>query len=166
MIQSKYIITLVALAALIYQFRDKLQGVMASAGLAGVNGIELNNPGLIRIEMQEQVGELTPSKHEEYATFMGASAGVFALARKLRRFGESVLPLRQFITAWANYRGADATSYVAAVSDATGIDPDTIPQGMLKPIMKAIIQRENGVMPYSDLVLQQGVNMLLVQGWE
>lgn len=163
-LQNKYIIALVAVVGLIYQFRDKLQDVLAGAGLASANGFALHNPGFIRKEMQQQVGELQTDG--EYAAFIGPTAGIFAIARKLRRFGEGTVPLRQFISAWANYRGSSATSYIAAVSDATGIDPDTIPQGKMAAILKAIIQRENGSMPYRDLEITQAVNMLQVQGWE
>lgn len=164
MIKSSYIIALIAVVGLMYRFRDTLKGTLESIGIASVDGIAMHNPGFIRKEMQPMVGEVQ-SKHEEFATFIGASAGIFAIARKLRRYGEGTVPLRQFISAWANYRGSNATSYVAAVSDATGIDPDTIPKGMMKAILKAIIQQENGSMPYSDIVLSQAVNMLEVQGW-
>lgn len=134
--------------------------------LGGVDGFALNNPGLIEVDPGKQLlGEIRPSSDKRYAEFLSPSLGVYAIGRKLQAAGAGVLSLREVISAYATARGESTAGYVADISRISGLPELGSTAGQLTRIIEAIIVRESGSNPYDPLTIQQGVNMLQVNGW-
>lgn len=157
--KSLFVAAALAIVAGVFLVRGRVPFV-------GVDGIALNNPGLIEIDPDRQLlGEIRPSSNSRYAEFLGPSLGVYAIAKKLQAVGGGVLSLREVITAYAQARGENPTSYVKQISEISGLPELATTSGQMQRIIEAIIVRESGSNPYDALTIQQGVNMLLVNGW-
>lgn len=134
------------------------------AGAFGADGIALNNPGLVKAETEVQyVGEVRPASGI-YARFTDGAWGLVALAKVLAAMGLLTgATIRQVITRWANYKGAGVDSYVDYVAEQSGIGPDSPAAGGAVRVVKAVIMRESGSVPYNELQLQNAVNMGLLR---
>lgn len=68
----------------------------------------------------------------------------------------------QILTRYAPSIENDTASYIASVSQRLGVDPRAplaLNDATLAALVKALIQHENGVQPYSDDIIQLGINL-------
>lgn len=132
-------------------------------------GLRNNNPGNIRLGQPWQ--GLVPTSQRtdpEFCQFTGPEWGIRAIAKILHNYEvEGVTTLRQAINHWAPPVENDTSSYVNAVSQMTGIQPDIYidlsAYEVVMPMVKAIIYHENGSQPYDDVIIN---NALALAGIE
>lgn len=127
-------------------------------------GIRNNNPGNIRHGAQWQ-GMARIQADNEFVQFIDPIYGIRALNRVLRTYATSygLNSVRAIINRWAPPNENDTDSYVLAVAQRLGVQPDQDinVQGYAPQLTRAIIKHENGVQPYSDDQINTGVSL----GW-
>ena len=73
--------------------------------------------------------------------------------------------MRQIISRYAPPNENQTTAYIQSVAKQLGVVPDTVinveERGVLTVFIKAIIRMENGIQPYSDPTIQQGIDLCL-----
>ena len=73
--------------------------------------------------------------------------------------------MRQIISRYAPPNENQTTAYIQSVAKQLGVVPDTAidieERGILTVFIKAIIRMENGIQPYSDPTIQQGIDLCL-----
>lgn len=72
--------------------------------------------------------------------------------------------VRQIISRYAPPNENQTTAYVQSVARQLGVLPDVVidieERGVLTVFIKAVIRMENGIQPYSDETIQQGINSI------
>lgn len=127
-------------------------------------GIRNNNPGNIRISDTKWQGKVIPSKDTDFEQFVSPAYGIRALAKLLLNDEKTgVDTVRKVITKYAPSSENNTAAYIAAVAEhlTVGAD-DTLDFDNYETMygfIAAIIMHENGDIPYSDAVLNQGINM-------
>lgn len=130
-------------------------------------GIRNNNPGNIRHGANWQ--GLNPNGKEidpYFCVFQTAFAGIRALAKVLINYKKlyGLNTVRQIISRYAPPNENQTTAYIQSVAKQLGVFPDTIidieERGVLTVFIKAVIRMENGIQPYSDETIQQGINSI------
>lgn len=138
-------------------------------------GIRNNNPGNIdfnakAFERDPWVGELgiEEHRHARFTTFDTPEHGIRALCKILltyqRKYGLGTIP--EIIDRWAPPSENDTTAYVDHICELLDVTRETVLSlsdipDKLAELAKAIIQHENGEQPYSDEIVQAGVDMAL-----
>lgn len=127
-------------------------------------GIRNNNPGNIRgsavVKWKGEVGR----DDKDFVVFDTSINGIRALARTLSTYYKKhgLTTIEQIINRWAPPSENDTASYIASVSERTGL-PKDIPflwsDDNVVLLTKAIIRHENGVNPYSDDTVVSGVKL-------
>lgn len=128
-------------------------------------GIRNKNPGNIRKSADKWQG-LAPAQNDPaFFQFIGESFGIRALAKILLTYQSKhgLNTVRKIIGRWAPPNENDTEAYMQQVAKAARVSPDQIinladPQ-ILVAIVTAIIRHENGVQPYSAVLIRQGVDM-------
>ena len=118
-------------------------------------GIEINNPGNIRISPAHWVGKVTPSRDPDFETFDTPEHGMRAMAKiLLTDFREHGLKtIAGIVRSWAPPSENHTAAYAKSVSDRTGyglseeLEPDA---DTLSDLVYAIAFQEQGYVPYSD----------------
>jgi len=131
-------------------------------------GIRNNNPGNIRHGSNWQ-GLNPNSKNIDpaFCVFTSSVYGIRALAKVLINYKKihSLNTVRQIISRYAPPNENQTTAYIQSVAKQLGVVPDTIidieERGVLTVFIKAIIRMENGIQPYSDPTIQQGIDLCL-----
>ena len=130
-------------------------------------GVRNNNPGNIRRTDTRWQGErlvVTDSAFEEFET---PEDGIRALALILRNYQRKhgLKCVAQIIARWAPPCENDTGSYAGHVAGVLGVSMtapiDTSHPGTLATLVRAIIRHENGVQPYSDEEIEEGVKRAL-----
>lgn len=130
-------------------------------------GIRNNNPGNIRHGANWQ--GLNPNGKEidpYFCVFQTAVAGIRALAKVLINYKKlyGLNTVRQIISRYAPPNENQTTAYVQSVARQLGVLPDVVidieERGVLTVFVKAVIRMENGIQPYSDETIQQGINSI------
>lgn len=130
-------------------------------------GIRNNNPGNIRHGANWQ--GLNPNGKEiapYFCVFQTPVAGIRALAKVLINYKKlyGLNTVRQIISRYAPPNENQTTAYIQSVAKQLGVYPDTIidieERGVLTVFIKAVIRMENGIQPYSDEIIQQGINSI------
>jgi len=129
---------------------------------SGPRGIRNNNPGNLEnngIPWQGLADQQTDSR---FYQFGDPVYGVRALARTLRTYREryGLTTARGIISRWAPAFENDTGSYARAVAAAVGVDADTPIKdtpGNRQRMVKAIIKHENGLQPYPDSLIDDGI---------
>lgn len=127
-----------------------------------IRGIRNNNPGNLEasdvFQWQGQTGN-----DGRFATFSSPEHGIRALGKNLLAYHRRGLDtISKIISRWAPPQdNNDTSSYINKVSQALGVTPDT-PLNVASPhvlsaLSKAIIHHENGVIPFSEQVINSGV---------
>lgn len=125
-------------------------------------GIRNNNPGNIEKGEPWQGLAADQSADSRFAVFTHPVYGIRALARVLKTYREryGLETATEIISRWAPSVENDTRAYARAVASALGTDPETpfsdTPENRLK-LVKAIIHHENGVQPYPDSLIQDGI---------
>lgn len=140
--------------------------LLASQGnFAGQSrGIRNNNPGNIKkssIQWKGAVGD-----DGTFVKFATPEDGVRALARIIKVYNEkyNLQTIEQIISRWAPSTENDTKSYIDFVSKKVGKHPndkiDFKNQNEFKKLISAIIQYENGKIPYSSDKITKGINSI------
>ena len=130
-------------------------------------GIRNNNPGNIR--HGENWYGLNPDGKKidsAFCVFTDSIYGIRALAKVLVNYKKihGLNTVRQIISRYAPPNENQTTAYIQSVAKQLGVYPDTIidieERGVLTVFIKAVIRMENGIQPYSDETIQQGINSI------
>lgn len=126
-------------------------------------GIRNNNPGNIRRNGDPWQGLAKEQTDREFFTFQSAVYGIRALARLLITYQDKygLSTIETIITRWAPAVENNTKAYIQSVARHTGFAAlqtlDMHRFEHLKPIVKAIIQHENGQQPYSDVEITKAL---------
>lgn len=142
-------------------------------------GIRNNNPGNIDYNKanawQGQLGIEVGVTKPRFARFDTPENGIRALAKLLLNYrGKDGLPgvgkpgidtPLEFINRWAPSNENDTGAYAKAVAQRLGVKPnDSInvaDAATLRTLVTAIIQHENGSVPYTSAIINEGVRRAL-----
>lgn len=129
-------------------------------------GIRKNNPGNIRHGANWH--GLNPDGRKidpAFCVFTDSIYGIRALAKVLVNYKKihGLNTVRQIISRYAPPNENQTTAYIQSVAKQLGVYPDTVidieERGILTVFIKAIIRMENGIQPYSDETIQQGIEL-------
>lgn len=163
--QGKLLLILGAVSLLYLLARsDKGSAIVTDILTSGTRGIRNNNPGNIRLSKGTVwQGQVPPSEQTDtaFVQFTDALYGIRAMARILRNyFARGVSSVRAIVSTWAPSNENDTESYIAAVSNALGVSPETtLSTNQLPQLIAAIIKHENGKQPYPADVINRGISM-------
>lgn len=134
-------------------------------------GIRNNNPGNIDYNKNNnwrgQIGIEEGVAKPRFARFDTPENGIRALAKLLLNYQRlhKLNTVREIINRWAPPVENITSAYVAACARALGVTADEVinlsDRRLLKLLTVAIIKHENGSQPYSDFVIDTGVNEAL-----
>lgn len=125
-------------------------------------GVRNNNPGNLENNGINWQGLSDSQTDSRFYQFVNPVWGIRALARVLKNYREThgLTTPREIIQRWAPAFENDTESYSRAVASAVGVDPDSpIPNDRASrlALVKAIIKHENGVQPYPDDLINEGI---------
>jgi hypothetical protein len=129
-------------------------------------GIRLNNPTNIR-HGDDWLGLCDEQSDEAFCEFDHAKFGIRAAAKILLTYYRKhrLKSVGAIISRWAPPNENDTLAYVAHVAQTMGVLADqelTIDKPhILRGLLKAIIKHENGIQPYSDAELDEGISLAL-----
>ena len=129
-------------------------------------GIRNRNPGNIRRSAADWRGKIA-GDDAEFETFVHEVYCLRALAKTLLTYQKrhGLTRIRDFIARWAPPVENDTEAYIRAVSAATNRATtdfyDVTDPAALAALVAAIIRHENGVQPYSDKTIREGVALAL-----
>lgn len=130
-------------------------------------GMLNNNPTNIRISSQKFLGEIIPSKDTAFKQFdtaiHGIRAGAIIVGNYYKLHGLSTVT--DIISRWAPGNENNTAAYIADVCRLMAVGPDdnldVLNPEVLVKLITAIIYHENGLQPYSDADINQGVALSL-----
>lgn len=122
-------------------------------------GLRNNNPGNIRRNNTRWVGASPTQNDSDFVTFNSPEYGIRALYRTLMTYrNNGASSVHDIISRWAPSTENDTVSYINAVSSNVGVNPnDTLSLQQYPALIEAIIKHENGVQPYPDSLIHQGI---------
>ena len=129
-------------------------------------GIRNKNPGNIKLGTKWDV--LADEQSDPvFCIFSEAVWGIRALMRILLtyRFTHNRKNIDSIIKRWAPPSENDTDAYIVFVSKKMGIEPMDMIDNSIEaylPLVKAIIQMENGMQPYDDELIVEG----MYKAWE
>jgi|TARA_Y100000813_G_scaffold119682_1_gene85777 hypothetical protein len=129
-------------------------------------GIRNKNPGNIKLGTNWD-GLADEQSDPVFCVFKEAIWGIRALMRILLtyRFTHNRKNIDSIIKRWAPPSENDTDAYIVFVSKKMGIEPMEIIDNSIEaylPLVKAIIQMENGMQPYDDELIVEG----MYKAWE
>jgi len=152
-------------------------GLISSAAAAELKvppGLKNMNPGNIRHSDTVWEGQAAKGAQtdENFVTFSSPRYGIRAIARILRNYerlyGRNTV--ESMISRWAPRKGKDAKgreytnptdAYIKNVAKWMGVDPNqrlNLQDPMImRSLIKSIIRQENGLQPYSDDLIDEGI---------
>lgn len=128
-------------------------------------GIRLNNPTNIRLSSAPWQGQSDEQDDPDFMTFTQPWFGIRAAAIILGNYQkhDGCTCIEQFINRWAPPEENNSDSYIKHVVSLTGIDRyqpcDTTSYNDCRKLVLAIIQHENGQMPYDNATVDKGLSM-------
>lgn len=136
-----------------------------------IRGIRNNNPGNIDFNKannwQGQLGIEQDVPNPRFARFDCPENGIRALGKLLQTYSRKygLNTVRGLISRWAPSNENNTSAYVKGVANDLGVGADEVisvtQRETLKGLVIAIIKHENGKQPYSDFVINEGVNRAL-----
>ena len=129
-------------------------------------GIRNKNPGNIKLGTDWD-GLALEQSDPVFCVFSEAVWGIRALMRILLtyRFTHNRKNIDSIIKRWAPPSENDTDAYIVFVSKKMGIEPMDMIDNSIEaylPLVKAIIQMENGMQPYDDELIVEG----MYKAWE
>lgn len=128
-------------------------------------GIRNNNPGNIELGAPWQ-GLREVQTDERFAQFVHPKWGIRAMTRILDNYRKrGIVTVEQIIHTWAPPFENDSNSYVNSVLKSMGLPNEAsgfVPvkeEGDYLPLIKAMIKHENGIQPYSDETIKEGISL-------
>lgn len=133
---------------------------------ATVRGIRNNNAGNIRANKIIWDGQ-TGIDSAGFAIFKSPEWGIRALAKLLLNYEKihGLSTVSGIIDRYAPAVENNTSAYINSVAGSLGVDPYTsFPvREKLTPLINAIIKHENGINPYSAVIIANGIT--LVEGY-
>lgn len=131
-------------------------------------GIRNNNPGNIDRTAEKWQGMADDqSSDSRFIVFVSPEWGIRAMAKILRNYGKKygINSVDGIINRWAPPVENDTGSYVRQVAEALGVDKheriNLEDPAILVSLIKSIIKHENGIQPYDDSQIAEGVRRAL-----
>lgn len=129
-------------------------------------GIRNNNPGNIRYNGIAWQGLAVPPSDGAFCRFVSTKYGIRALSIIIKTYKKkyNLNTIKQIISRWAPTNENDTNSYVMDVSKALKVAPtdniDVFDNFVMLNLCRAIIRHENGIQPYTDDLIMNGIEML------
>lgn len=124
-------------------------------------GLRNNNPGNIRYSPDNPwQGLASPPSDGTFCVFTSPTYGIRALAKLLNNYyAEGAQTVTDIINRFAPPSENDTGAYVANVAARLGVAPTDVLDfnTQLPDLIKGIVVQENGVNPYSDDTINQGI---------
>lgn len=127
-------------------------------------GIRNNNPGNIRHNVNNRWVGLSPCQNDkDFCVFISAKYGIRALSIILRNYQSKygLKTVKEIINRYAPLIENNTNSYVKSVCQFLGITDNTPinveEEYIMLCLLKAIIRHENGIQPYSNEELLEGI---------
>ena len=143
-------------------------GLIALGGTAavvytGARGIRNNNPGNIRKGTSQWQGMSPQQTDSAFVQFVNPVYGIRALAVLLKNYQSryGLNTVEGLISRYAPPNENITGSYVKAVANAIGVDarqPINVEQH-LPGLVAAITKHENGMQPYPESLIREGVSL-------
>lgn len=147
---------------------------MASKSLP--RGIRNNNPGNVLRSRTAWQGEkpFEPGDDIEFEVFTTPAFGIRAMAVTLLTYQRThkLMTVAGIIHRWCppvhrfpdgSTKPQDTRAYIASVARALGVTAeaniDLRQPALMRPMLAAIIRKENGQQPYTDAVLDEGMRL-------
>jgi hypothetical protein len=125
-------------------------------------GLRNNNPGNIRLG-DNWVGMRKNQTDDSFVQFDDPKYGIRAMARILDNYAKrGVNTVEEIISTWSPPSENETQSYIESVLISTNWAPGHLvkkEQGDYIPLIKAIIKHENGINPYSDSTVAEGIRL-------
>jgi len=141
------------------------KSIETSANIALRRGERINNPANIEKSANKWQGlSADQSADNRFATFVSAEYGIRALVKILHTYYYTyrLNTIQKMLNRYAPPVENNTNAYILAVAKSVGISPSALfvftPANVFK-LAKAIIHHEQGRVIYSDMVIQQGVNL-------
>lgn len=121
------------------------------------------NPGNIDRSKTVWEGQAKDQKDERFVTFSHPRYGIRAMARILRNYERlyGLNTVETMISRWAPSVENNTGAYVRNVAKALGVERnqrlDLQDPVVMRTMIKAMIRQENGVQPYSDALIDEGI---------
>jgi len=128
-------------------------------------GIRNNNPGNIRRSTDKWQGLAPAQDDPAFFKFEAPVMGIRALVRILKNYQtkHGLNTIEQIINRWAPPVENDTAAYVRNVERWTGLAAnqplDLTQPFILGALVPAIIRMENGIQPYPDALIAQGISL-------
>ena len=130
-------------------------------------GIRNNNPGNIRHGAKwKGIDEKSRELDSAFCVFKSPIYGIRALGKLLQNY-QSLYDLdtpRKIISRYAPPNENQTQAYIQSVAKQLSITPDTQinlkEEGVLIVFVKAIIRHENGIQPYSNETILEGIRAI------
>lgn len=128
-------------------------------------GIRNHNPGNIERGAPWQGLAADQSADDRFAVFESPRWGIRAIARVLITYQDKrkIRTVRGILSRWAPTTENDTVAYVAHVSKRLDVGPseliDVHDYAVMRPLVEAIILHENGMQPYDDATIDQGLRL-------
>jgi hypothetical protein len=122
-------------------------------------GIRNNNPGNLRPGPDPWLGQAAEQTDADFLVFRAPEYGLRALAKTLLSYqhAHGLKTIAAIINRFAPPSENDTAAYVASVARACAVAPDAPidlrDAACLSDLIRAIVRRENGVMPYSPALI-------------
>ena len=124
-------------------------------------GIRNNNPGNIRHGASKWQGMSAEQTDKEYIQFDDPIYGIRAMAKLLQNYESryGLNTIRGLISRWAPPNENITSAYIASVSQKLDVSPDQKinVREVMAPLVTAIIIHENGMQPYSEALITEGI---------
>jgi len=128
-------------------------------------GVRNNNPGNIR--HGEAWKGLSPTQTDpQFLQFSSPEYGIRAIARILRSYHKwGCTTITQIVDRWAPPIENDTPAYIKSVAWQCNMDANVAIdlETCMLPLVKAIIEHENGTQPYPDDLISKGI--ALAERW-
>jgi len=139
-------------------------------------GIRNNNPGNIDFNPRNKwQGQLGMEEGGRFSIFDEPENGIRAMGKLILNYrGKDGMPgvgapgidtVREIISRWAPGNENNTEAYIQAVAKSMRVkaeDPLMLQSRLImKPLLVAIIAHENGHLPYSDAIIDEGVSRAL-----
>lgn len=125
-------------------------------------GIRNKNPGNIERNSTRWKGMAASQTDSRFLVFKHEIWGIRAMARILLvNYRAGRRSIAEIISRWAPGTENNTKSYIEFVGKTLGVDPYKpcdIPK-LLPQLIPAIIRRENGIQPYSEEVIEIGIEL-------
>lgn len=127
-------------------------------------GISNRNPGNLEKGSPWQ-GRAAVQTDSRFVQFISPEYGIRALAKVLLTYyaGYDIDTVAGIINRWAPPVENNTDAYIASVAKVMGVSPvqplQINQRTVMVPLIKAIIQHENGQQPYSDETIDKALNM-------